>query len=221
MAFALSVFKKIQGVFTDNKKSLVFRVVLFLIPLLLSLAWHTTLSPDAYAHFAAVENHLVSGPTPLLTAPLYTALLFPAARLGLPLDIVGTVLSSLGWGILNLVLYETGRALQYPVGAALAAALMAFSPCFTSILGMELVWVLVSFWVAIMFCLYRRPRWVDGALILMLLLHLGPVTLIAAAVILIQRWRDQNRVTPYLGTGIWFGVTLGWGLATYGFRSPA
>jgi hypothetical protein len=181
--------------------------------LFLSLEWRTTLPADAYAHFAAVDNHLVNGISLLVRAPLHTAFFFLAAQIGLPLDMVGLLWSALGWGALSLVLYETGRALQSPLGGALAAVSVAFSPYLLVILGTELPWALTGFWAAMMFSLRHRPRWADGTLALMLLLSPGPITLAAGLVIVGQRWRARNVAVPYVATVIWILAALGWGVA--------
>ncbi len=212
-SFAQRFFKKVQRGLGASRKRLAFWALLVLIPLSLSLGWQKTLPADAYAHFAAVENHLVRGISLLVRAPLHTAFLFLIAQVGLPLDIVGLLWSALGWGALSLVLYETGRALESPLGAGLAAVSVTFSPYLLVTLGTELPWALTSFWAAIMFSLCHRPRWADGALALMLFLHPGPVTLAAGLVILGERWRARMVAAPYVATVLWVLVALGWGVA--------
>lgn len=202
------------------RQSAASKTGLFLLPLLIALAWRATLPPDAYALFAAVKGHLVEGFPVLARAPLYALPLALAAWVGVPPHLAGLLLSALGWGALSLALYETGQALQRPWAATLAAALATFTPGMLGTLGRESSWVLASFWAALALHLQRHRRAADVALALILALHLSPVTLAPVLALLLVRWHAE-KVFPYRGGVLWGVAFLAWGAAVWrGFLPP-
>jgi hypothetical protein len=95
-------------------------------------------------------------------------LLAPAALLGLPLPSLSLVIGALGWGVTALAVYQTGRRMQRPLAATIAALLVAGNPFTVVTLGSNVAWVLAWVWVGIAATVHDR-RYLAVALVVLVL----------------------------------------------------
>ncbi|MBN1177700.1 MAG: hypothetical protein JXD18_00695 [Anaerolineae bacterium] len=105
-----------------------------LAPLAIALLWGGVTADAAYRGFQSAR---AAAAGEVVRLPLTAVLLVPAARLGLPLPLVGAALSVLGWSGAVAAWFAVGRTLDRPAFAAAAALLLALHPLQPDALGLE------------------------------------------------------------------------------------
>jgi hypothetical protein len=205
---------------TKRRLTVVLWAALLVIPLLIGLTWGDALDDSAYvtlehARSLAAGGGLtydpLAGEQTLLQSPLYVLALWLPARLGVPLPQAGVALSALGWGVTAVALYSFGQAINRPLAAVVAAALVVFSPVVVPTLGMEISWVVALAWVAM--ASTAKRQWTVQACALAALLYVGfdLSALALAALLLIVQWVERKRFP--LGLSLALAVALlGWAL---------
>lgn len=197
-------------------------VVLVLAPVVIALAWGPYFDDTVYVTFRHARSlavgqgaagDLAAGRAILSGSPLYLLTLSLLARLGVPLPQASPVIGALGWGVTAVAAYGAGRNMRRPVTAAIAAALITFSPMVVSTLGTDIPWVVALAWVAIASAM--RARWLaqTAALVLLLGTRFELSTLALTTSLLAVEWIERKRFPVWSSLAV-AATVLGLGLAT-------
>ncbi|RLC62678.1 MAG: hypothetical protein DRI48_09300, partial [Chloroflexi bacterium] len=208
-----------DGALTGTWGSAGFRLVCLVTPLLIGLVWGAVFDDDVYATLRQARSLvsergsayalLPAGEHALFRTPLYTLVSALCAWIGAPLPQVGLVLSTLGWGVAAVAMYETGRTMRRPVGAVVSAALISFNPLVVWTLGGETSWAVAGVWVAV--AALAKKRWIVQTIALLFVLgvRFDLSTLVTAILLLVGRWSRGGRFPLWPGlvvaavTGCW------------------
>jgi len=194
---------------------------LLLLPMAIGLLWGSYLADETYlnlryAHALATGTGFQTQMqvSSLPAAPLYVVVLAAATAAGLPPATVTLWLSTIGWGILALILAALYRDLRRPLAAIVLPLLLVVSPWVVSTLGSELPWFLTVSWLAIWLGLRRQWPWQAAALLALLAIHFS-VQSIGLALLLLGQQAIVRRQVPWRALLLLGLPVLAWSAAHF------
>ena len=194
---------------------------LLLLPITTGLLWGSYFADGTYltlryaqalATGTGVQTQIQLASLP--AAPLYVVVLALAAVIGLPLAPFTLWLSTIGWGILALILSALYRELRWPLAAVALPLLLVLSPWIVTALGSELPWFLALSWLAIWLGLRRQWQWQAAALLALLAIHFSILSL-ELALLLLGQQAIVRRCVPWRALLLLGLPVLAWSAAHF------